>query len=54
MATHASILSSKIPWIEEPGGYNWKKFFKKGRKELDMTEQLSTMSHKFSTPLRKV
>ena len=22
MATHSSILAGKIPWTEEPGGYN--------------------------------
>ena len=31
MAAHSSILAWKIPWMEEPG---------RGRKELDMTEQL--------------
>ena len=36
MATHSSILAWRIPWTEEPGGYSpW------GRKELDMTEQLT-------------
>ena len=35
MATHSSILTWKIPWIEESGGYSpW------GHKELDKTEQL--------------
>ena len=34
--THSSILAWKILWTEETGGYSpW------GRKELDMTEQLS-------------
>ena len=33
MATHSSIFAWKIPWTEEPGGYNpW------GCRELDMTE----------------
>ena len=33
MATHSSILTGEIPWMEEPSGlYPW------GRKELDMTE----------------
>ena len=33
MATHSSILTWRIPWTEESGGYNpW------GRKESDMTE----------------
>ena len=36
MATHSSILTSKIPWTEEPVGYNpW------GHKQLNRTEQLS-------------
>ena len=35
MATHSSILAWRIPWTEEPAGYNpW------GRKESDTTEQL--------------
>ena len=35
MATHSSIHAWKIPWTEEPGGYNpW------GCKESDTTEQL--------------
>ena len=35
MATHSSILSWKIPWMEEPGSYSpW------GCKELVMTERL--------------
>jgi len=33
MTTHSSILAWRIPWTEEPGGYNpW------GPKELDMAE----------------
>ena len=33
MATHSSILSQRIPWTEEPGGYSlW------DHKELDTTE----------------
>ena len=36
MATHSSILAWRITWIEEPGGLQ-----SMGRKELDMTEQLS-------------
>ena len=41
MAIHSSILAWKIPWTEEPGGLHspW------GRKESDMTEQLSTHTH---------
>ena len=36
MATHSSVLSWRIPWTEEPGGYSpW------GRRESDMTEQLT-------------
>ena len=36
-ATHSSILTRRIPWMEEPGGlYNpW------GHQESDMTEQLT-------------
>ena len=37
MATHSSILAWKIPWTEELGGLQ-----STGRKESDMTEQLST------------
>ena len=33
IATHSSILASRIPWTEEHGGYSpW------GHKESDMTE----------------
>ena len=35
MATHYSILSWKIPWMEEPGGLQ-----SQGLKELDTTERL--------------
>ena len=36
MATHSSILSWRIPWTEEPGGYSpW------GCKDSDMTERLT-------------
>ena len=38
MATHSTILAWRIPWTEEPGGL----YSPWGRKELDMTEQLST------------
>ena len=39
MATYSSILAWKIPWIEEPVGYNpWGPW---GCKESDMTEQLN-------------
>ena len=37
MATHSSILASKIPQTEEPG-----RLQSMGHKESDMTEQLST------------
>ena len=37
MAIHSSILASKILWTKEPGGMQ-----PMGRKESDMTEQLST------------
>ena len=36
MATHSSILAWRVPWTEEPAGYNpWV------RKELDTTKQLT-------------
>ena len=34
MATHSSILAWRIPWTEDPGGYN-----PQGYKESDMTEE---------------
>ena len=37
MVTHSSILAWRFPWTKEPGGYS-----PCGRKELDMTELLST------------
>ena len=37
MATQPSILSWKIPWTEEPGGYS-----SGGCKKLDSTERIST------------
>ena len=38
VATQSSILAWEIPWAEKPAGYSpW------GRKESDMTEQLSTL-----------
>ena len=38
MAIHSSILVWKIPWTEEPGGYNlW------GCEESDMTECASVL-----------
>ena len=45
MATHSSILAWRIPWTEEPGG-----LWSVGRKEADMTEQLSTAQHMTSFP----
>ena len=37
MATHSSIFAWEIAWTKKAGGYSpW------GRKELDMTEPLST------------
>ena len=36
MVTHSNIFAWKIPWTEEPVGYNpW------GHKQLNRTEQLS-------------
>ena len=35
MATHSSILTWKIPWMEEPG-----RLQSMGSKELDMTKRL--------------
>ena len=40
-ATHSSILPGESPWTEEPG----RVYSPWGRKELDMTEQLSTAQH---------
>ena len=36
METHSTILAWRIPWTEEPGGYN-----SRGHKESDMTERLN-------------
>ena len=36
MATHSSILARRIPWTEDPGGYN-----PQGYQESDTTEQLN-------------
>ena len=41
MATHSSILAWRIPWTEEPGGLQ-----SMGRKELNMTEQLTLYFHR--------
>ena len=52
MATHSSILSWRIPWTEEPGGYSpW------GCKDSDMTEQLThthTHTHTYQTMASQV
>ena len=40
MATHSSILAWRMPMTEEPG-----RLQSMGRKESDMTEQLSTAQH---------
>ena len=45
-ATHSSTLSWKSPWTEEPGGLQ-----SMGRKESDMTEQLSAHTHAQSQKL---
>ena len=39
MATHSGILAWRIPWTEKPGSLH-----PCGHKELDMTEQLSSIS----------
>ena len=41
LATHSSIPVWEIPWMEGPG-----RLQSRGRKELDMTEQLSTHVHR--------
>ena len=47
MVTHSSILAWRIPWTEEPRGYNssW------GHKESDTAESL-TLSHRLGTMLQ--
>ena len=47
MATHSSILACRIPWTEKPGGYS-----PQGYKELDMAEQLSTLTHWWEASLQ--
>ena len=42
MATHSSILAWRIPWREEPGGYN-----PPGRKESETTERLHSLTHSY-------
>ena len=42
MATHSSLLAWRIPWTEELVGYS-----PYGRKESDMTEQLSLATYYF-------
>ena len=49
MATHSSILAWRIPWTEELGGLQ-----STGRKELDMTEQLYSLTLKLVQPFRKI
>ena len=44
MATHSSILDWRIPWTEKPG-----RLQSMGSQESDMTEQLSTHTHRRST-----
>ena len=44
MATHSGILSWRSPWREEPGMLDYSPW---GRKESDMTEQLSFSYFKF-------
>ena len=44
MATHSGILSWRSPWREEPGMLDYSPW---GRKESDMTEQLSLSYFKF-------
>ena len=43
MATHYSTLAWKIPWTEEPG----RLYSSCGRKELDTTEQLHSLTHSY-------
>ena len=40
MTTHSSILTWRIPWLEESGGLQSMAW---GHKELDMTEQLTPL-----------
>ena len=40
MATHSSTLAWKIPWMEEPGGYN-----PRGLEAWDLTECLHFQFH---------
>ena len=47
METHSTVLAWKIRWTEEPGGYS-----PRGRKELDVTEQLSTAQHSLFLSLK--
>jgi len=48
MATDSSILAWRIPWIEEPG-----RLQSMGRKELDITEQLTLTNLGFCVTLSK-
>ena len=45
MEIHSSILAWRIPWTEKPGGRQ-----SMGRKELDMTEQLTHIIHTWQKP----
>ena len=48
MATHSSILTWRIPWTEESGGYSpW------GRKESDMTEPLHFLHFPIHLPMQE-
>ena len=40
MATHSCILPWRLPWREEPG-----RLQSMGRRELDMTEQLHSLTY---------
>ena len=44
MATHSSIPACRNPWMEDPG-----RLQSIGSQEFDMTEQLSTQTHKCYT-----
>ena len=45
IATHSSILAWRILWIEEPG-----QLLSMGRKELEVTEQLTLCTVLFTAP----
>ena len=52
MATHSSILASKIPWMEEEPGGSWSS--PQGCKEWDTTEQLHFHFFSCSTARPKI